>query len=160
VLNLFYKPSNYARHFKKGGTMKNLLTVSLKLAAIQALTFGLVMLASQATLAQDASGIDISSLTQGATLGTGINEAQVKEIIASEKVYCLRVNSKNYLASVGALRTFKKTITSTTKSVACSDKVIRQSIADSVEFIQLSKSKMTPEAYNKLSAALIKGFGV
>lgn len=108
----------------------------------------------------NAAELDLSTLTGGAALGTGVTVKQLPSIISSKKVYCAKIQGKNYLASIGAMAIFRKTVTSRTRSVTCSDKVKRQAISEGIEVIQLSKSKLTPSAYNKLAKAMTRAFGV
>lgn len=107
-----------------------------------------------------ANELNLDVLTQGATLGSGITKAQLPEIIKSNKVYCANIQGKNYLASIGAMKVFRKTVTSRTRSVSCSDKVKRQAMSEGIEVIQLTKSKLTPEAYKTLGKAMTKAFGI
>ena len=111
-------------------------------------------------LTVNVSALDVSVLTKGASLGSGITEKQLPAILNSSKVYCARINGKNYLASKGAMTIFRKVATSRTKTVACNDKVKRQAMVDGIEVIQLGKSKLTAPAYKSLGQALIKAFGV
>ena len=137
----------------KGTKMKN--------STIFTVLMSLTLLAFVSTISTvRASDLDLSSLTQGATLGSGITKQQLPSIIKSEKVYCVKVQGKNYLASSGAMKVFRKTVTSRTKSVVCNDKVVRQAISEGVEVIQLSKAKMTPEAYATIAQAMTRAFGI
>jgi len=107
-----------------------------------------------------AKGLDLSALTTGNALGSKIGVGQLQSIITSQKVYCARIDGKNYLASVGALKVFKAVVTGRTRSVNCSDKVKRQALSSGLQVIQLSKSKFSEAAYAKFGQALIKAFGV
>jgi hypothetical protein len=104
--------------------------------------------------------VDLSALKSESALGAGITKEQLPKIIASKAVYCANIDGKNYLASVGAMQVFQKTVTSRTGSVACNAKVKRQALSEGIEVIQLSKTKMTPEAYKALGQALTKSFGI
>lgn len=112
------------------------------------------------TPAAHAQDLDLSALTSKASLGSGITEQQLPQIIKSNAVYCARIGGKNYLASVGAMTVFRKTVSSRTRSVSCSDKVKRQAMKEGIEVIQLSKSKMSEAAYKKLGKALTNAFGI
>lgn len=120
----------------------------------------LSMLTLLSTVNVNAAGLDLSALTSGNALGSKIQLSQLQGIITSSKVYCARIDGKNYLASVGALKVFKAVVTGRTRSVNCSDKVKRQALSKGLQVIQLSKSKFSEAAYAKFGQALIKAFGV
>lgn len=120
----------------------------------------LSMLALLSSINANAAGLDLSALTSGNALGSKIGVSQLQSIIASQKVYCAKIESRNYLASVGALAVFKQVVTSKTRSVTCNSTVKRQALSRGIEVIQLSKSKFTGAAYARFGKALTKAFGV
>jgi len=134
--------------------MKNLLLLAL--ISTSTLTLAQNKIGSAST---GAGILDLSPLT-GSSLGASIEKKDLPNIVKSDKVYCIKVSGKNYLASIGAMRIFKKTVTSRTKSVVCNNKVFRQAMLDGVDVIQLSKSKMTPDAYKTLGQGMTQAFGI
>lgn len=111
-------------------------------------------------LSSQVMALDLSALTATSSLGSKVTVKDLPKVIKSNRVYCARIDGKNYLASIGAMKVFKATVTSRTKSVVCNSKVKREALRQGLEVIQLSKSKMDSEAYIKLGKALTNAFGV
>jgi len=89
-------------------------------------------------------------------LGAKIGKAQLQKIVSSKTAYCFNYHGTKIPVSTGAIQVFNASATSRTKSVRCNGKFLQKADQLGIEVINLSKSKMTAEAYKTLGLAVMK----
>jgi len=114
-----------------------------------------LILTTALVLSSSTFAMDFSHLN-GGLLGSKIGVKQLPSIIKSNHVYCVVFNGKEKLLSVGAVKAFKATATSRTRSATCNSNVKNYAlVTDGVEYIKLTKSKLTDEAYKFLAKKIL-----